>query len=197
VKGDYVTPQSKAKSSEKEIKSNRRKRKMKSRFPQIISGMAAILVMSVITVNVTRGHGVEASQAGSASLSEGRRSIEGVWRNQVSITDCNSGNVFVTFPGLLTYHFGGTMSETTGDTLLRSPGSGTWEYRGRQSYTAKFMFYTFNSDGTPSGFFKVFQNIEISEDGNALTDHATYEIHDVAGNVVSSGCATAIGTRFE
>jgi hypothetical protein len=102
---------------------------MKSRFARAIGGMAAaILVMSVFTVDVMRGRAAQAHRAddSSESVSSGKRRIEGVWVNQVSIIDCDSEDVLVTYPGLLTYHFGGTMSETTGDTFLRSPGAGTW-----------------------------------------------------------------------
>jgi hypothetical protein len=159
---------------------------MKSRLTRAIGGMAAaILVLSVFT------------DGSAESGSSGKRRIEGVWVNQVSIIDCDSEAVLVTFPGLLTYHFGGTLSETTGDTFFRSPGSGTWQYRGRQRYVGKFMFFTFNPNGSPSGFFKIFQNIQLSNSGDELTDNATFEIHDASGNLVSSGCARATATRFE
>jgi hypothetical protein len=142
---------------------------MKSRFTRAIGGMAAaVLVMSMLTVYVMHGQASQTHRAdGSAeSVSSGKRRIVGVWVNQVSIIDCDSKDVLVTFAGLLTYHVGGTLSETTGDTFLRSPGSGTWHFRGRQRYGGKFMFFTFNPDGSPSGFFKVFQNIQLSESGD-------------------------------
>ena len=173
---------------------------MGSRLTRGIGRVAAvILVLSAFTVNPARGQEVKAHRADGRleSASSGKGSIEGVWVNQVSIIDCDSKNVLVTFPGLLTYHFGGTMSEATGDTFFRSPGSGTWQYRGQQSYVSKFMFYTFNPDGSPSGSFRVFQNIQLSDDGNVLTDNATFEIYNTGGNLVSSGCARATATRFE
>ncbi len=173
---------------------------MKSRLTKAIGRVVAvILVLSVFTVNPTRGQESKAQRGDGRleSVSSGKRSIEGVWVNQASIIDCGSSDVLVTFPGLLTYHFGGTMSEATGDTFFRSPGSGTWQYRGQQNYGGKFMFYTFNPDGSPSGFFRVYQNIQLSEDGNVLTDNATYEIYNTGGNLVSSGCARATAIRFE
>jgi hypothetical protein len=59
------------------------------------------------------------------------------------------------------------------------------------------MFYTFTPDGHPSGFFKVFQHIQLSDSGNELSDNATFEIYDAGGDLVSSGCARAMATRFK
>ncbi len=127
---------------------------------------------------------------------ENAPTIEGVWRNQVTVRDCQSSTVLATFSGLLTYHQGGTISETTA-TFFRSPGYGIWNRTRGRNYTGKFTFFTFNPDGTPSGSQKVNQNIVISLDGNNLTDTATAEIYDTGGNLLITVCASANATRFE
>ena len=47
------------------------------------------------------------------SRSNNARSIEGVWQTTVTQRNCQTGSVIRTFRGLSTYHFGGTMSETS------------------------------------------------------------------------------------
>ncbi len=124
-------------------------------------------------------------------------SIEGVWKNQVMVKDCQSGTVLASFPGLLNYHQGGTMSETGGtNPALRSPGYGIWEFRGGRNYGGKFTYFTFNADGSHSGRFEVKQNIVISHDGTQLTDNATADIFDANDNLLFSVCAAAEATRF-
>jgi hypothetical protein len=124
-------------------------------------------------------------------------SIEGVWKNQVTVKDCQSGTVLASFPGLLNYHQGGTMSETGGtNPALRSPGYGIWEFRGGRNYGGKFTFYTFAPNGTLVGSQEINQNIVISHDGTRLTDNAFVNIFDADGNLLFSVCAAAAGTRF-
>jgi hypothetical protein len=154
--------------------------------------IAAVLMITALTAGFARGQ-----KSNAPELSSGKRSIEGAWKNQVRIVDCDTRTVFATFPGLLTYHHGGTVSETAGDTPFRSSGGGTWVFNGSQSYGAKFMFYTFSPGGVPAGYFKVVQNIHLSDDGNVLTDNATFEIYDAAGNLMQTGCAEATATRFD
>ena len=164
---------------------------MKLKIMKAMRGMAAILVASVVLAGFAHGQ-----KSNAPEFSSGKRSIVGTWKNQVSIVDCSTGTVLASFPGLLTYHSGGTVSETTGDSPFRSAGAGSWEFEGSRSFRGKFMFYTFDSSGAPTGSFKVAQSIRLSASGDVLTDTATYEIFDVAGDLVTSGCAQATATRF-
>ncbi len=124
-------------------------------------------------------------------------SIEGVWKNRVTVYFCGTTNVIDEFPGLLNYHQGGTMSETGGtNPALRSPGYGRWTRTGGRTYEAAFTFFTFNAAGVLTGSFKVNQNIVLSRDGNNLTDTATADILDADGNLITTVCATANATRF-
>ena len=124
--------------------------------------------------------------------------IEGVWKNRVTVTDCQ-GHVLASFPGLLNYHKGGTMSETGGtNAALRSSGYGIWEFRGNRNYGGKFTYFTFSAaDGSYSGRFEVSQNIVISDDGSHLDDTATADIFDPDDNLLFSVCATTQATRLK
>lgn len=111
--------------------------------------IAAVLVITVLTTGFTSGQ-----KLNTPEFSSGKRSIEGAWKNQVRIVDCDTRTVFATFSGLLTYHQGGTVSETAGDTPFRSSGGGTWVFNANQSYGAKFMFYTFTPGRRAVGLFQ-------------------------------------------
>ncbi len=166
---------------------------MKNKLMQTAAGTILGLMLLIGGTYVA----ASGQQIENSSTVENPRSIEGVWRNRVTVKDCQSGTVLATFPGLLNYHQGGTMSETGAtNPALRSSGYGIWEFRGRRTYTGKFTFYTFNPDGSLAGSQEINQNIVIARDGTRLTDNAHVNIFDANGNFVFNVCATAEGTRF-
>lgn len=89
------------------------------------------------------------------------------------------------------------MLETSNGSPFRSPGHGVWQHTGGRDYTATFIFFRFNPDGTYAGSQKVTRNIEVGEDGNEFTATASVEILDVNDNVIATGCATETARRFE
>jgi hypothetical protein len=168
-----------------EIRQLKRGKTMKNKFTK--TAMATILGLLIL---------IGGGQISAFGQGLGNRSIEGVWKNQVTVTDCRD-NVLANFPGLLNYHQGGTMSETGGtNPALRSPGYGIWEFRGRRNYGGKFTFYTFAPDGSLVGRQEVNQNIVISRDSTQLNDTAFIDIFDANDNLLFSVCATAAATRF-
>jgi hypothetical protein len=164
---------------------------MKTRKQTFVIALAMILTLTIAPLTI-----FGQDEANESLRHEGNQ-IEGVWKNQVTVKDCLSNTVLATFPGLLNYHQGGTMSETGGtNPALRSPGYGIWTRTGGRTYVGKFTFFTFNPDGTLNGSQKINQNIVISRNGNRLTDNATAEIFDADGNLRFTVCATANATRF-
>ncbi len=165
---------------------------MKARKQTFVIALAMILTLTIASLTVF------GQTRADQSFIDAGNSIEGVWRNQVTVKDCQSNTVLATFAGLLNYHQGGTMSETGAtNPALRSPGYGIWTRTDGRTYAGKFTFFTFNPDGTSNGSQKVNQNIVISQNGNHLTDNATAEIFDANGNLLFTVCATANATRFE
>lgn len=153
---------------------------------------------------------VSAQDAGKEGYEDlRRRTIEGVWRNQITIRNCQTGAPIRTFPGLLTFHKGGTLSETAegqvigeinpaGQLIVRSPGHGLWERRGWRHYQGSFTSLQYNSaNRTFAGTVKITQDIELSFDGNSFNDTATIQIFAPNGTQVATACATAVGTRIE
>lgn len=131
--------------------------------------------------------------------SKGSKAIQGTWQVQVTIRNCATGDPIVSFPSLVTYAGGGTVLATTSSLspALNSPGQGVWQYVGGQSYTGGYMFFRFNSSGTFIGAQKISQEIEYDGALDQLNITATFEVLDPNGNVVGSGCVTAVGTRLE
>jgi hypothetical protein len=129
------------------------------------------------------------------------RGIEGTWRVQVTLRDCNTGAALGNpFNSLLTFAQGGTLVETTSNPMFapaeRGPGHGVWSRVGRHSYTAaSIAFITVNSALVRVQTIR--QTIQIDDNGNQLTADAKTEFTDAAGNPLPSGCATATGERFE
>src|SRR5262245_48806883 len=61
-------------------------------------------------------------------------SIEGAWLVRVTLRDCGTNAPIGSFNSLVSFHDGGTISETTSSSAFaigqRSPGHGNWEFEG-------------------------------------------------------------------
>lgn len=163
---------------------------MKNQFIKVIGGAALAILILMIFVQVW------VSAQGNAQNDKG---LIGSWNVQVTIRDCQTGTAFVSFPAMMTYHEGGTMTEAANDAtpLLRTGGQGVWSYRSGRQYSSAFQFFRYNSDGTYAGTTKVRKQIEVSKSGDTYSATATFDFLDANGNPNGSGCATEAGTRFE
>jgi hypothetical protein len=125
--------------------------------------------------------------------------LVGTWLVQVTVRNCATGVPLASFPSLLTYAEGGTLISSTSSVrpALSYPGQGVWEYVGGQQYTGSYMFFRFNPDGTFAGTQKIVQEIDYDRHADQLSITATFEVFDVGGNVIGTGCVTATGTRFQ
>ena len=175
---------------------------MKTRILKPTS-VIALLVMAALplTFSIVSGQSTEEKQASSSSNAHDR-TIEGVWRTQITPRDCETGAPLLPFtvPGLITYHKGGTMSETAASPTgpaSRSPGHGVWNRRHRRHYGGTFLFQRFNPDGTFNGTQRINQNLRLNASGDRWDDIATFQIFDANDIEIETGCATAVGTRFE
>src|SRR5262249_60251678 len=96
------------------------------------------------------------------------QTLEGTWRVTVTLRNCQTGTPIRTVLALNTFLPGGSMFETANG-ILRSPSHGTWQKIAGHDYTATFMFFTFNPDGTWLGPNKTAQNITLGEDRQTFT----------------------------
>jgi hypothetical protein len=131
--------------------------------------------------------------------------IQGTWR--VQVVQYNCANPSITFPpfySLLSFHSGGTESETTSNPSLvpgqRTSGYGYWLAAGAHQY---FMvteaFILFNSPTTPPGLQtgtqKIVQSIVLTDKNHFATD-GTVNFFATSGTNYRSGCAKSFGTRL-
>lgn len=142
-----------------------------------------------LAISITPPMGADEPKSGPGKL-------EGTWFTQVTIRDCQTGAVLRTFPALNTFAREETLIDTTTgfSPALRSPGQGTWEKTGRQTYSATSLAFLFNPAGAWAGTQKLTHTIEVKGDENQFK--SAVEIFDTAGNVTTTGCATAVGRRL-
>jgi hypothetical protein len=130
---------------------------------------------------------------------QSEKGLTGSWDVQVTIRDCASGTPLISFPAMMTYHQGGTMTEAANDAtaLRRTGGQGVWAFQFERRYSAAFHFFRYNGDGSYAGTTKIRKRLEVSKSGTSYSATTTFDLLDASGTTTASGCATEAGTRFE
>jgi hypothetical protein len=148
-----------------------------------------ILMISVVPV---------ISRSVTAQSEAPERSLVGVWVTEVTRRNCETGDpIAATGRIQLTYAEGGTLLETIGPSTLRSAGNGIWKREhGWNEYSYVLRFMRYDAAGSFVGSGVVRGAIMLDETGDHYTATATNDVLDVNGNVISSGCATSVSTRF-
>jgi hypothetical protein len=160
--------------------------------------------------------------SGSTGLAQSKRSatrnIEGTWFVQITLRNCATNASLGSFNSLVTFHDGGTITESTSSPAFaigqRGPGHGDWAFEGDHLYSQRMVslinFDTApNLPGTPGfdptlpvspGFFAGWSEVThmVKVTGrNHLTSAGTNEFYKADGTLYRSGCSTAVATRFE
>ena len=162
---------------------------MKRTFLKLTVGTAVTLIMLA--------GGTQISVSGQSD--EGHEaSLVGVWVTQVTRRNCETGEpIAVNRPIQFTFAKGGTLLETIGPTIFRSPGNGIWKReQGSNEYSYAVRFTQFDAAGSFVGSGVVRAALTLDETGDHYTATATSDMFDAAGNVIGSGCATSVSTRF-
>ncbi|MBK6425904.1 MAG: hypothetical protein IPF82_06830 [Blastocatellia bacterium] len=164
---------------------------MKSQRMNSVFGLALLVTISLVGA-------VLLVPAGDALAGKASRKLEGTWLVQVTIQNCQTGDDLKTFPALLTFAQGGTLTETTtGFTpAARTPGHGFWRFADG-AYSASSEAFLFGPDGTYIGRQTIGQAIEFGSDPDAFSSTASITIVDPGGNTVMTGCATAVASRMK
>lgn len=125
--------------------------------------------------------------------------LEGAWRLQVTVRDCQTGAALRAFPALFTFAKGGTLAVTTAGQLpaVSTPGLGVWRHTGGHTYSAVSEAFVFSAAGAWTGTHRLTRAIEIGDDEDAFTDTVTLEIFSTTGDLVAGGCATSIASRLQ
>jgi hypothetical protein len=158
------------------------------------SGKTAAMVLAGMLV---LGSGLTArSQSQDA---ESHNGLEGTWRLQVTVRDCQTGQALRTFPAMFTFAKGGTLSVTTAGQLpsLSTTGLGVWRHTDGHTYSAVSEAFIFSSAGAWTQTHRLTRVIEIANDAQEFTDTVALQIFDTNGNLIVTGCATSVASRFE
>ena len=153
-------------------------------------------LISVLALLMAVG-GMQISVSGQSDESH-EPSLVGVWLTQVTRRNCETGDpIGATSQSQLTFAKGGTLLETVGPSIFRSPGNGIWKREhGRNEYSFAQRFMRFDAAGSFVGSGVVRVALTLDETGDHYTSTATNDVLDVNGNVIASGCATSVSTRF-
>ena len=179
---------------------------MKSKLMQTIGRtFLALLMLFGVTQIFVSGQASEKGDLQEEQSERARQSIEGVWRTAVTPRNCQTGDPIPNISpirGLFTFNEGGTMAEygigPGQSPALRSPGHGVWERRhGRRNYSFTFIFNRYDASGVFLGAQKITATLTLGASGNSFTTNSAIEVLDANDNVIGTGCATAVGTRFE
>ena len=160
---------------------------MKQTFLKLISVLTVLMAVGGMQISVS-GQSDEGHEPG----------LVGVWLTQVTRRNCETGDpIGATSQSQLTFAKGGTLLETVGPSIFRSPGNGIWKREhGRNEYSFALRFMRFDAAGVFVGSGVVRVALTLDETGDHYTSTATNDILDVNGNVIARGCATSVSTRF-
>ena len=132
------------------------------------------------------------------------KGLEGTWRVQITIRNCQTGDAVRTFPALSTFAKGGTLNTVTaGSSPARvSADYGVWRHTGGHAYSAVSDALVFGPAGEWVGTQKVQRAIEIGEDPDELTATVSAQFIGPDGNPIPGFpptpiCSTAVGRRME
>ena len=161
-----------------------------------LRNMKCGIIMTVVILMISVVPVIAESVTAQSEAPE--RSLVGVWVTEVTRRNCDTGDpIAATGRIQLTYAEGGTLLETIGPSILRSPGNGIWKREhGWNEYSYALRFMRYDAAGVFVGSGVVRGAITLDETGNHYTATATNDVLDVNGNVIASGCATSVSTRF-
>ena len=154
---------------------------------QLCSLFTAVAIAAVILIG--------GQTAASAQEWKGGRTIVGTWQTVVTPRICATGAPLpATFPGILTFEQGGTM---TGTSTAVSSVYGVWDrLRGYNEYSFASISQRYSATGVYLGTRRIDQNVTIDETGDTFTSEGTFVDTDPAGTPTANGCASSTGTRF-
>jgi hypothetical protein len=124
--------------------------------------------------------------------------LQGTWEMQITLTDC-AGHVIRSFPTIVEFVAGGTLTEASGGTApaLATGGKGVWSHTIDSTYAFRFKDFNFNSSYVLTGWSIISGETTVDATGNANSGPATVQVYDTNGVLLATLCADAVSTRFE
>lgn len=139
--------------------------------------------------------------APAVANAEGAKALEGTWDVTVTLRVCATGAVIRSFPRMLTFHKGGTLTEWAAAGLEAAPvargvGQGAWEYLGKQEFTYSLKFLRLTPFGGPDGFISELRMLDVDSSGRSYEADGVAHITLANGFVVGPLCATEDGAKL-
>jgi hypothetical protein len=121
--------------------------------------------------------------------------LQGTWRVQLTVRNCQTGMALRTFPALFTFAKGGTLSVTTAGQppALSTTGLGVWRHTDRHGYSAVSEAFVFDAAGVWTQTQRLTRAIEIGNNEDEFTDTVSLQILDTNGNVIVTAVPRASG----
>jgi hypothetical protein len=159
-------------------------------------GVAAALVLAAMLIPQ---FGFSAQAAQSEESEQNENGLQGTWRAQLTVRDCDTRAVLRSFPAMFAFAKGGTLTVTTAGQLpsQSTAGLGVWRHTDGHRYSAVSEAFLFNPAGVWTGTQRLTRAIEIDNDADAFTDAVRLQILDTNRKVIVTGCATTVGRRFK
>ncbi len=148
---------------------------------QRIQMVARTIGIVVAVVVLGPGGLLEAGDATTAGSRPLATAIQGVWEPTVTIRDCASGAVLVSFLSMDTYISDGSYVGV-GAPEPHTPGFGRWQYVSGREFSARYQFFTYDPGGIPNGRLRVSTRITLAPDGTSFTATDRAETLDLDGN---------------
>jgi hypothetical protein len=170
-----------------------------NRSESVLPGMVWRALLAVAAV-VMSGAALIAAGQGNAASEAQARTLQGTWRVQITLRNCQTGEALrPPFAALATFAAGGTLTTADGglSPLVRGAGHGIWRHTTDHSFEALSDAFLFTPAGILNGTQRLRQSIDIGWDPDEFTAVVSAEILDAQGTVLGTGCATSAGRRME
>lgn len=176
---------------------------LRNQRPHVAFGAALLLMLAGVAQPATAGD---------------QNRLDGAWSVVVTQRACDTGAPQAVFTSLVTFHDGGTLSESTGSLAFapnqRSDGTGAWHRlsagRFKQQMVALMRFTTGSNLPTDSTFdptkpvtpgFKagsqtITQVVRLTGRDSYESEGTTAFFESASTTPYRTGCATAVGTRI-
>jgi len=169
---------------------------------QVVARTAGMMLMVVALLGA--GDRLQAQNDSDRGVSDQAQRIEGVWLPIVSIRDCQTQAVIVTFPSMEIYVRGGGYVGYGAVQKSDQVGLGAWRHVGGRNYISEYQFFGYAPapvgapDGAPDGtMLKVSSTMRLSADGTTFTSSEKGDVLDFAGHVLAQVCGTRTATRLQ
>jgi len=131
---------------------------------------------------------------------QGAKGLEGTWDVTVTLRNCATNDPIRSFPRMITFAKGGTLSEWAAAGLEDAPvargsGQGSWEYLGQSDFSYSLKFLRLTPYGGPDGSISEIRLLEVNQAGDQYSADGVAVITFANGTTSPQLCATEAGTR--